>query len=694
MNDKITDSHRERDAYVYVRQSTGHQVRHHHEGRERQYDLAEQARELGFRRVVVVDDDQGKTGSGMVERPGFAALLSAVCGAEVGAVFALEASRLARNNRDWHHLIDLCALTDTLIIDGDGVYDPRQINDRLLLGLKGTMSEFELSLFRQRARQAYEMKIAKGHALWEVPVGYVRDEHDRVEKIADRQVQAAIESVFRKFRELGSGRQTMLWYHDNQILLPNVIRGTGSRQIVWRLPTRTRIGKLLTNPCYAGALAYGRTEVKTTIRDGRAHKTQSHSNRPHDEWKVLILDNHEGYITWKEYLENLAMLESNMAALEPNTQGAVKVGPALLVGLLRCGHCGRKMFVGYSGSRRKGVYPPRYTCHGGRDARGSAACQAFSGATIDRVVANVVLEAINPAGIGAAIQAMEMLETQDDERRRQQEMALEKARYEVDRVRRQYDEVDPANRLVAGELEARWNAALQRESELQQQMEGMHHERIELTDNDRMRLLELSQDVATVWQHPAATAAMKKRILRTVLHEITVRDDESKKNHLLVLHWKGGIHTELSVRRNGPGKKTNDTSKTALDLIEELSKVCSDQAIAATLNRLGYKTGGDKTWRKHSIRNARYIHRLKNYRNKDGWVTVQQAAQQLGVSHTVVRRLIREEILPANQLVATTPWIIDRADLELTAVQASVEAVRSGRQLRHDDPKQPTFPFK
>jgi len=411
MNDKITDSHRERDAYVYVRQSTGHQVRHHHEGRERQYDLAEQARGLGFRRVVVVDDDQGKTGTGMVERPGFAALLSAVCGAEVGAVFALEASRLARNSRDWHHLIDLCALTETLIIDGDGVYDPRGINDRLLLGLKGTMSEFELNLVRQRARQAYEMKIAKGHALWEVPVGFVRDEHDRVEKIADRQVQAAIEGVFRKFRELGSGRQTMLWYHDNRVSLPNVIRGTSSRQIVWRLPTRTRIGKLLTNPCYAGALAYGRTEVKTTIQDGRAHKTHSHSKKPHGEWKVLILDNHEGYISWKEYLENLAMLESNMAALAPNAQGAVKVGPALLSGLLRCGHCGRKMLVGYSGNRRKGAYSPRYRCQGGRDARGSAACQTFSGATIERAVVDAVLEAITPAGIDAAIQAMEMFDT-------------------------------------------------------------------------------------------------------------------------------------------------------------------------------------------------------------------------------------------------------------------------------------------
>lgn len=695
MNDKITRQHLDRDAYVYIRQSTGHQVRHHHQGRERQYDLGEQARQFGFQRVVIVDDDQGKTGSGMVDRPGFATLLSAVCASQVGAVFALEASRLARNNRDWHHLIDLCALTETLIIDGDGIYDPRQINDRLLLGLKGTMSEFELNLFRQRARQAYEMKIAKGHALWEVPVGYVRDEQDRVEKIADRQVQSAIESVFRKFRELGSARQTMLWFRDHQLPLPSVIRGTGSKQIVWRLPTRTRIGKILTNPCYAGALAYGRTETKTTIRNGRAHKSQSRNDKPPQQWKVLILDNHESYITWEDYLENQTMLKSNAASREPNANGVTKKGLALLSGLLRCGHCGRKMFVGYTGNKRNGRFPIRYMCHGGREARGSAACQSFGGASIDRAVGAAVLEAIQPAGIEAAMQAIDEFERDSDQRRHQLELAQEKSHYEVDRARRQYDEVDPANRLVASELEARWNAALKREAELTQQLDELNQQRSELTDQERLRLLELGRDLPSLWRCESTTPEMKKRILRTVLQEITVRDNESRTTHLLALHWKGGIHTELEVPRNGPGKKVNDTSKTALELIEELSKVCSDQTIAATLNRLGYKTGGGKTWRVHSVYNARYIHRLTNHRKADeAWVTVEQAAIQLGVSHTVIRRLIREETLPANQVVPTTPWIIGKEDLERPAVKEAIEAVKAGRQLRSNDSKQSTFSFE
>jgi len=404
MNDKIQQHHRDRAAYIYVRQSTGHQVRHNHQGRQRQYDLAARAKECCFSRVVVIDEDQGKSGSGQVARPGFQTLLAAVCGSEVGAIFALEASRLARNNRDWHHLIDLCALTQTLIVDGEGVYDPRHLNDRLLLGLKGTMSEFELGLFRERARKAFEMKVGKGHALWEMPVGLVRNEKDRVEKIADRQVQEAIESVFRKFRELGSARQATLWFRDENVLLPEVVPGTRGQQVVWRLPRGHRINQILKNPAYAGALAYGRTEGKMTVEAGRARKSASRTRKERGEWKVLILDNHTGYISWEEYLENQTMLDSNRSRRDGAGKGAAKTGPALLSGLLRCAHCGRKLFVAYSG---KGGRVPRYCCQGDRGKRGSAACQVLGGTCVDRAVVDTVLEAIQPAGIQAALEALE-----------------------------------------------------------------------------------------------------------------------------------------------------------------------------------------------------------------------------------------------------------------------------------------------
>ena len=403
MNEKIQPHHRDRGAYIYVRQSTGHQVRHNHQGRQRQYDLAARAKELEFSRVVVIDEDQGRTGSGLVERPGFQSLLAAVCGNKVGAVFALEASRLARNNHDWHHLIELCALTGTLIVDADGVYEPRQLNDRLLLGLKGTMSEFELGLFRQRARVAFEMKVKRGHAMWEMPVGLVRNEDDRVEKSADRQVQSAIEGVFRKFRELASARQVTLWYRDQMVLLPEVVRATRGREVVWRLPQGNRICQILKNPLYAGALAYGRTETIMSIEDGRARKSQSRARKPHATWKVLILDNHPGYISWEEFLANQTMLESNRSHLEATGTGAAKAGAALLAGLVRCGHCGRKMFVGYAG---KGGSVRRYSCRGDRGSHGSAACQSFGGVSVERAVVDSLLEAIQPAGVQAAMDAL------------------------------------------------------------------------------------------------------------------------------------------------------------------------------------------------------------------------------------------------------------------------------------------------
>ena len=384
------------------------------------------------------------------------------------------------------------------------------------------------------------------------------------------------------------------------------------------------------------------------------------------------------------------MLEGNVASREPSAGGAAKKGTALLGGLLRCSHCGRKLFVGYGKNRTQ----PRYLCHGGRESRGSASCQSLGGLGVDRAVAEAVLEAIRPVGIEAAIEAMKQLDEQHDERRRLLELSLEKARYEVDRARRGYDEVDPANRLVASELEARWNAALERAAELAQQLDRATRERVELTDEEQIRLLELGRDLPALWNNASASADMKKRILRTVLEEIMIGDDESRSRHQLVLHWKGGVHTELSVARMAPGKKYRDTSKTALELIEELSRVCSDQTIAATLNRLGFKTGAGKTWRLHSVHNARSIHRLTNYRKEKAWVTVQQAAEQLGVSHTVIRRLIREGTLPATQVVETTPWVIARDSLELAAVQTAIAAVHSGRQLPTPDPQQAEFPFK
>jgi len=691
MSEKIRAAHLERAAYVYVRQSTLHQVRHHREGQQRQYALADRARQLGFARIEVVDDDLGVSGSGKQERHGFARLLTAVCEGEVGAVFALEASRLARNNRDWHNLIDLCALNETVLVDDDGVYDPSLINDRLLLGLKGTMSEFELSLFRQRARAAFEQKITRGCALWELPVGFVRTEHDGVEKAADRQVQQAIAMVFAKFTALGSARQTMLYLRDEKLLLPEVVRGTGGTEVIWRLPRESRVHQILRNPCYAGALVYGRTAASRPA--GGQRTTQGpRRKRPLDEWKVLLRDHHEGYITWEQYLHHQRVLEGNVSRGDGSGAGAAKSGAALLSGLLRCGRCGRMFFVAYAGV---GGRVPRYGCRGGRTERGSAACQSLGSLRVDRAVADLVLEAIQPAGIAAALQAMECVFNEDQEKRRAVEMALEKARYEATRAQRQFDAVDPDNRLVAGELEARWNQALERVAQIEARVNVQHEQSHPLSAQQKERLKELGSDLRLAWHHPAAAVELKKRILRTVIEEIVVNTaDEPPLQHVLRVHWKGGVHTELHVRRNGPGQTRHVTDEKAIELLAELSKICDDATIAQVLNRLGYRTGQGSTWRVHHVQSMRHWRGLPNHRRSGEWLSLEATARELRVSNTVIKRLIRERILPAHQVVACAPWIIERSSLELAAVRARIDAVHRGRTFPRTAPEQPELPMK
>jgi DNA invertase Pin-like site-specific DNA recombinase len=687
MSEKIKSHHLERKAYVYVRQSTLHQVRNHLESKERQYALAERAKQLGFGNVIVIDDDLGRSGSGMQERPGFGKLLTSVCQGLVGAVFALEASRLARNNRDWHHLVDLCALTETLLVDSDGIYDPRQLNDRLVLGLKGTMSEFELTLMRQRAREAFEQKVKRGFALWELPVGFIRTEEGGIEKTPDRQVQQAIASVFHKFRQLGSARQATIWFREEQIPIPQAKPGTAGQEIVWALPVSGRIRQMLRNPCYAGAFAYGKTAARTVIEDGRARQVSRH-RKPQSEWKVLLVDHHSGYISWEEYVENQRRLEANVAWAGGERSGAAKGGVALLSGLLRCGRCGRKLQVLYSGN---GGHVPRYACHGDRGDRGSSACLTVGSLRLDRAVVDSVLAAIRPAGIEAAIKMSEHAQAADDEKRKALELALERARYEANRARRQFDGVEPENRLVASELEARWNTALAQVAELEARLTAMGEQSGAFTEQQEKELIALSEDLPALWNHPEAPVPLKKRILRTILVEIVINSEKESSVHHVHLHWAGGVHTELRVLRNKTGQHRRSADRTVIDLVRELAKVCPDKAIAAILNRLGYKTGQEMTWNASRVAGVRWYHEIVGFQKQEGWLTQDQAARELQVSDTVVKRLIRERILPATHVVEYAPWVIERKDLALPAVQEQVNAVRCGRKRPWTAPGQQQF---
>jgi DNA invertase Pin-like site-specific DNA recombinase len=682
MSEKIQPIHTERDACVYIRQSSMGQVRHHLEGQRRQYDLRERAQSLGFQRVVTIDEDLGRSGTGSVERPGFGRLLSAVCSGQVGAVLALEASRLARNNRDWHHLIDLCAMAGTLVIDHDGVYDPCLLNDRLLLGLKGTMSEFEISLLRQRAMEALKQKIRRGLVLTQVPVGFVRTEDEGMEKTPDRQIQEAIAGIFRKFHELGSVRQVLLWYREEKLLIPALSRESGNRKVVWIEPVYPTIFGILKNPAYAGTFVWGRKHSRTSIVEGRARKTRGHA-RPQDQWEVTIPDHHEGYITWDEYMRNQQQIRSNAGwnARMGEANGATKNGPALLAGLLRCARCGRALQVTYTMSKQHGPLP-RYWCSGDRGRQMVRTCITFAGTRVDQSVAVEVLEALRPLGVQAALDAIDRSHNQTDEKRRSLELAVQKSRYEAGRIERQYQATEPENRLVAAELEKRWNRALTHVAELELRLEEATSSAPKLTQEQRQQLLSLGDDLDRAWDDPRSPASLKKRILRTVLEEIIVDTTDDPPTVHLKLHWAGGSHTELTVRKNKTGYHNHINSEEVTELIRQLALVCEDPGIVSILNRLGYRTGNNNTWTEKRVQHVRHTKGFPACPPPDQrlWLTMHQAAEALRVSDMVIRKLIAQKILPAKQIVKFAPWTIERCHLELPAVRRYIRLVHTNRR--------------
>jgi hypothetical protein len=393
----------------------------------------------------------------------------------------------------------------------------------------------------------------------------------------------------------------------------------------------------------------------------------------------LLPDHHDGYISWKEYCKNQQIPEANLAKQEGKNTGAAKSGPALLSGLLRCGRCGCMLFVTYGGN---GGRVPRYGCHGGRVHRGSAACLSVGSLRIDQAVVEQVLAAIQPAGIHAALVAEAEVGHGQEQIHRTLTLAVERARYEAQRAQRQFDAVDPDKRLVASELEARWNQALTKVAEVEARLHALTPPH-PLSPSQKEQLLLLGSDLSLLWQHPAALVELKKRILRTVLEEIVIDRVEAPAQELLHLHWKGGVHTELRVSRNGTGQHRRVADDKAIELIEELSKICTAQLIAQVLNRLGYRTGQGHTWRVHHIYNVRDERRLPSYQKKGEWLTLRETAAALQVSGTVIKRLLKEKILPARQVVPGAPWVIERKNLQLSVVQAQIQAVHAGRKLLH-----------
>lgn len=685
---KLNPDHLSRGAYVYVRQSTADQLLHNHESRRRQYGLAERARQLGWSDVVVIDDDLGRSGSG-VSRPGFERLLRVICEGQVGAVFAIEASRLARNGRDWHTLIEFCGLVGTVLVDEDGVYDPRLPNDRLLLGMKGTMSELELSILRQRSLAALKEKARRGELFLTVAVGYVKERHDRIAIDPDRRVREGIALVFAKFAEFQSIRQVHLWLRHERIALPAVrYTAVEGRSVVWKLPVYNTVHHILTNPIYAGAYAFGRTGSKVTIADGRKRIVRGHK-RDRAEWEVLLMDRHEAYLSWAEFERNQRLIADNANSKGLMARGSVRRGETLLAGLLRCGHCGRKLHVAYGGTSGEAG---RYHCKGAFLNHGGDRCISFGSLRVDQAIGAEVLRLLKPLGVEAALNAIAARTAETAEKQRQIELALQQTRYEANLARRQYDAVDPDNRLVAGELERRWNDKLREVRGLEDRVAAMAaHQQPALSLDERAALMRLGADLEQAWSHPSATTAARKRIVRAVLNEIVVRIDDGYVD--LVLHWQGGDHTTLRVKKNAAGRHRWTVNEETEVLICELARLMPDKAIAALLNRAGKPTGRNNGWTQNRVCTFRNHRGIEVYRDGErlqrGELTLDDAAAQLEVSTMTVLRMIRRGVIPARQLCKGAPWVIKVADINAKAVRA--EGGKRGRPPLTEDPGQQTF---
>jgi len=657
---KITADHLARGAFVYIRQSTADQLVHNQESQRRQYGLADRAKQLGWANVEVVDDDLGRSGGG-ITRPGFERLLAAICEGRVGAVFAIEVSRLARNGRDWHTLIEFCGLVGTVIVDEDGIYDPRHSNDRLLLGMKGTMSELELSLFRQRSQEALKQKARRGALFLGVAAGYVKTGRDRIEKNPDQQVQDALRMVFAKFAELQSVRQVHVWLREEGIALPAACHSTAEgRSIVWRLPLYNTVHNILTNPVYAGAYAFGRTMSKVSVEEGRK-RVRRGLRRPLAEWDVLLKDQHESYISWAEFERNQRVIANNATGKgSALARGAARHGELLLAGLLRCGHCGRKMYVAYGGKAG------RYHCEGALVNHGTERCISFGGLRADHAVGMEVLRVLKPLGIDAAVKALDAQAGETSAAKRQLELALQRARFEAAHARRQYDAVDPTNRLVAGELERRWNEVLQVVHRIESEIAAIETRKtVPLGEVERQQLMQLGTDLALAWSHPAATSATRKRIVRAALSEIVVRVEAE---HIeMILHWQGGDHTALKVKKNGVGKHRWTIPEDTLSLVRELARLMPDRQIARLLNRAGKPTGRGNGWTQARVCSFRSHHGIAVHCASEwaerGEITLEAAAQIMDVSVMTALRMVRHRIIKGRQVCRGAPWVIKAEDV-------------------------------
>jgi DNA invertase Pin-like site-specific DNA recombinase len=680
---KIKPEHLARKAIVYLRQSTEKQVRQNQESQRLQYDLGERMHALGWSEVEIIAHDLGASAAiGAARREGFERVLSSVALGEVGIVVSREVSRLSRTDKDWCRLVEVCQIFGTLIGDEQQVYDLNYLDDQLVLGIKGTLSVVELKVLRQRLQAGQESKARRGELFKRLPIGYARDGLGNVVLHPDQRLREAIQLVFAKFREVWSVRQSFQWFRDHDVELPaNPIRGT---RIIWKIPSQSLIRDMLCNPFYAGAYVWGRRPVETVMVEGRLEKRQGATRRA-TECRVFLPDHHAAYIDWATYEENQRMIRRNSVNWQRDeSMPAIRDGQGLLVGLLRCGHCGRKLHVRYWGAR--GTHA-RYLCKGDYDDGGQY-CIGFGGASVDRQVSHELLQAISRLGIDASLRAIEELSAGDAAQRAALSNQLEQLEYEVQKAFEQYDTVDARNRLAAAELERRWNEKLEERETVKERLASLEGKRCALSSEEEASIRLMGENFADIWHSDRCPPTLKKMIVRTAIEEIIVRKDAENKTLQFTIHWKGGAHTQLEMERPRSATDTA-TPLEALEIIRRMAVRHGDDEIASVLNRLGYGTGKGKRWNQNRVGTARHTYSIagqKRARPDPARVSLSEAARVCGVSHRTIERLVEAGVLKQEQMAPRAPWAIRRADLEAEPVRRIIERLRrTGKLELHGD---------
>jgi DNA invertase Pin-like site-specific DNA recombinase/ribosomal protein L34E len=661
---KITASHLARAALVYVRQSTPGQVRENLESQDLQYQLAHHAERLGWpaAQVRVIDDDLGKSGVSAGERRGFQDLVAAVALAQVGVILVTDVSRLARNCTDWYQLLDLAARCDTLIADAAGLYDPRQVDDRLLLGLKGTFAELHWHNLRSQLSTALFNKARRGELALRLPIGYDREPGGRVVLTADRQVQDAIRLVFALFRQLGSAHRILHYCQAHGLTLPHLAPdGLGGQVVEWTPADYTTIYQLLKRPIYAGAYAYGRTQSQ---RLPGAQKV-AHRHQPMENWIVLQPDHHAGYISWDEYRTNQAQLAENRQRTPMTRAGPPRAGLALLQGIVYCARCGRPLHPRY---RAK----PIYVCEAHAQTRAQPRCQRFGVAHVDAAVSALLLQAVQPAQLELALAATQQAEAERQQLHRHWQERLARARYEATLARRRYEQVDPDNRLVAAELERRWEASLQEAQALEQTwMTVQAQAPVPLSAAEQARIRQLAHDLPALWQAPTTSCVDRKRLLRCLMQSVTLDSFTQVGYTRIQVLWHTGATSEVRVPRPRPGCRTPEAARRR---IQELAQSMSDDQIAATLNAEGLPTAKGGAWNQARVRVVRSKWRIASQKpypprqilpRNQGCCSATEAAAQLRVSPGMICEWYRRgRLVGYQERKRTGVWVrLTAADL-------------------------------